>query len=142
VSHSVKSPTMMSREQLLLASGSVHFTFLKHNSFGVVFVPCVFIFTNAFICHKLLHSYSLVHSIPVYTPVRPSVGTVVIPGAVSLTYLSILKEGFTPIFSATLAFLHKKTGVSFPICLGKRSVHNFSHSVNMAATLNITLWKC
>ena len=38
------------------------------------------------------------------------------------------------------AFHHKKTGVTFPICLGKRSVHNFSHSVNMAATLNITLW--
>ena len=40
--------------------------------------------------------------------------------AVSLTYLSILKEGFTPIFSATLsygkrAFNHKKTGVTFPI---------------------------
>ena len=33
------------------------------------------------------------------------------------------------------AFHHKKTGVTFPICLGKRSVHNFSHSVNMAATL-------
>jgi len=67
-------------------------------------------------------------------------------GAVSLTYLSILKEGFTPIFSATLsngkAFHHKKTGVTFPICLGKRSVHNFSHSVNMSATLNIALWKC
>ena len=66
--------------------------------------------------------------------------------AVSLTYLSILKEGFTPICSATLsygkAFHHKKTGVTFPICLGKRSVLNFSHSVNMAATLNITLWKC
>jgi len=45
-------------------------------------------------------------------------------GAVSLTYLSILKEGFTPIFSATLsygkrAFYHKKTGVTFPISLGK-----------------------
>jgi len=25
-------------------------------------------------------------------------------GAVSLTYLSILKEGFTPIFSATLSY--------------------------------------
>ena len=67
--------------------------------------------------------------------------------AVSLTYLSILKEGFVPIFSATLsygrrAFHHKKTGITFPICLGKRSLHNFSHSVNMAATLNIILWKC
>jgi len=46
-------------------------------------------------------------------------------GAVSLTYLSILKEGFTPIFIATLsygkkAFHHKKTGVTFPISLGKR----------------------
>jgi len=46
-------------------------------------------------------------------------------GAVSLTYLSILKEGFTPILSATLsygkrAFHHKKTGVTFPIILGKR----------------------
>jgi len=40
------------------------------------------------------------------------------------------------------AFHHKKTGVTFPICLGKHSVHNFSHNVNMAATLNITLWKC
>ena len=26
------------------------------------------------------------------------------PGAVSLTYLSILKEGFKPIFSATLSY--------------------------------------
>jgi len=33
-------------------------------------------------------------------------------------------------------FHHKTTGITFPICLGKRSVHNFSHSVNMAATLN------
>jgi len=46
-------------------------------------------------------------------------------GAVSLTYLGILKERFTPIFSATLiygkrAFHHKKTGVTFPISLGKR----------------------
>jgi len=46
-------------------------------------------------------------------------------GAVSLTYLSILKEGFTPFFSATLsygkrAFHHKKTGVTFSISLGKR----------------------
>jgi len=40
------------------------------------------------------------------------------------------------------AFHHKKTGVTFPIGLDKRSVHNFSHSVNMAATLNITFWKC
>jgi len=40
------------------------------------------------------------------------------------------------------AFHHKKTGATFPICLGKRSVHNSSHSVNMAATLNITLCKC
>jgi len=45
-------------------------------------------------------------------------------GAVWLTYLGILKEGFTPIFSATLsygkrAFHHKKTGVTFPISLGK-----------------------
>ena len=55
-----------------------------------------------------------------------------------LKKLSILKEGFMPIFSAT----HKKTGVTFPICLGKRSVHKFSHCVHMAATLNITLWKC
>jgi len=39
------------------------------------------------------------------------------------------------------AFHHKKTSVTFPICLGKRSVHNVSYSVNMAATLNITLWK-
>ena len=41
-------------------------------------------------------------------------------GAVSLTYLSILKAGFTPIFSTTLSygkrvFYHKKTGVYFPI---------------------------
>ena len=66
-------------------------------------------------------------------------------GAVSLTYLSVLKEGFTPIFSATLSYgkaFQKKTGVTFPIGLGQRSVYNFSHSVNMAATLNITLWKC
>ena len=33
------------------------------------------------------------------------------------------------------AFHHKKTGITFSICLGKRSVHNFLHSVNMAATL-------
>ena len=39
------------------------------------------------------------------------------------------------------AFHYKKTGVTFPMSLGKRNVHNFSHSVNMAATLNITLWK-
>jgi len=62
-----------------------------------------------------------------------------VQGAVSLTYLSILKEGFTPIFSAILSYgksvYHKKTGVTFPIYLGKRSVHNFSHSINMAATL-------
>jgi len=67
--------------------------------------------------------------------------------AILLTYLSILKEGFTPIFSATVSYgkrelHHKKTGVTFPISLGKRSVHNFSHSINMAATLNKTLWKC
>ena len=29
---------------------------------------------------------------------------VILLGAVSLTYLSILKEGFTPIFSATLSY--------------------------------------
>jgi len=37
------------------------------------------------------------------------------------------------------SFHHKKTGVTFPICLSKRSVHNFSHSVNIAATLNIIM---
>ena len=69
--------------------------------------------------------------------------------AVSLTYLSILKEGLTPIFSATLSygqktFHPKKAGVTFPICLGKRTVHNCLHTIsaNMAATLNITFWKC
>ena len=30
-----------------------------------------------------------------------------VQGAVSLTYLSILKEGFTPIFSATLSYGRK-----------------------------------
>ena len=39
-------------------------------------------------------------------------------GAVSLTYLSILKEGFTPILAQLevmeKAFYHKKTGVTFP----------------------------
>jgi len=64
-------------------------------------------------------------------------------GAVSLTYLSILKEGFTPIFSATLsyekrAFHHKKTVVTFPISLATQTVHNFTYSINLAATLNIT----
>jgi len=63
-------------------------------------------------------------------------------GAVSQTHLSILKEGFSATLSYGKAFHHKETGVTFPICLGKRSVHNFLHGVNMAATLNITLWKC
>jgi len=68
------------------------------------------------------------------------------PAGGRFTNLSILREGFAPIFSATLsyekAFHHKKSGVTFPIGLGNRSVHNFSHSVNMAASLNITFWKC
>ena len=33
-------------------------------------------------------------------------------------------------------FTIKKTGVTFPTYLCKHSVHNFSHSVNMAATLH------
>ena len=48
-------------------------------------------------------------------------------GVISLTYmyLSTPKEGFTTIFSATVSygkrsFHHKKTGVTFPISLGKR----------------------
>jgi len=62
-------------------------------------------------------------------------------GAVSLTYLSILKEGFTPIFSATLSygkerFTIRKLGSKFRQA---QTVHNFSHSVNMAAALNIIL---
>jgi len=55
-------------------------------------------------------------------------------GAVSLTYLSILKDGLTPIFSATLSygkrtFHHKKTGVTFSIRLGK---HRPSITVHIA----------
>ena len=62
-------------------------------------------------------------------------------GAVSLTYLSILKRGFTPIFSATLSY--GKMSVSplenwrnlSPKFMQMQTIHNFSHSVIIAAAI-------
>jgi len=62
-------------------------------------------------------------------------------GAVSLTFLSLLREGFTPIFCATLSYGRKSVSPkenwrNFSHKFRQaQTIHNFLHSVNMAVAL-------
>jgi len=68
----------------------------------------------------------------------------IVLGAVSQTYLSILKKGFTLIFSSTQKSVSpSRNWRNFSFKFRQvQTVNNFSHSVNMVATYNVILWKC